>query len=118
MSRARLARAAALVLLATILLIIVTAATVWAHGDAAWIMRDPRFLMRNGITHCCGPQDCERLPRGAVVLKAEGYLVLRTGQLFRREDSVRYDSIDGDYWSCQLQPDAPVHCLFTPSLGF
>ena len=88
-----------------------------AHGDASWIMQEPRFVMKSGV-HCCGPTDCGRLPRGAVILTKDGYVVLRTGQVFPREAKDRYDSIDESYWSCQRAPDAPVHCLFTPSLGF
>jgi len=88
-----------------------------SHNDASWIMQEPRFVMKSGV-HCCGPTDCQRLPKGAVSLTKDGYVVLRTGQLFPREDSVRYDSIDEDYWSCQRSPESPVHCLFTPSLGF
>jgi hypothetical protein len=96
--------------LAVTLLLISSAAL--AHGDADWI--------RQGADYgwCCGPQDCERAPVGAILLEDGIYVVPSTRQSFafrgRPEDRI-FPSIDADYWWC-LYPDGRIRCLFVPPL--
>ena len=87
---------------------------VLAHGEAEWIQK--------GKDHgwCCGPQDCERAPAGAILLDGGVYLIPSTRQSFanrgRPEDRV-FPSIDMDYWWCKY-PDGRVRCLFVPPLAW
>lgn len=91
------------------------ATAVGAHGEAAWIMTDPR------TAYCCGPHDCERAPVGAVKSSGNGWLVVGTGQVFHEEDPDFHWSVDQYYWWCR--PEAPpwngarVKCLFAPPGG-
>jgi hypothetical protein len=81
-----------------------------AHGDAAWIMENPSYVTGTG-SHCCGPNDCERVPNGAVVEKAPGkWLVKPTGQTFHQSDKGVYPSKRGSFWWCRR--GAQVVCLF------
>lgn len=36
-----------------------------AHGDAAWIMADKRYVDAEGL-HCCGPADCYPVAADAI----------------------------------------------------
>lgn len=103
-----------------LLALVVWPAAAWAHGDASWIMREPRFLDRQGF-HCCGTSDCAVVPRGQVMRVKGGWLVLDTGRLFHDDDRDLYVSIDAEIWLCR-RPDVmtgrPVdRCLFVPGLG-
>lgn len=55
------------VLLGVIALLAIGAmlAPVHAHGDAEWIMKDPRYVDGAGV-HCCGPTDCSRAEPGEI----------------------------------------------------
>jgi hypothetical protein len=83
-----------------------------AHGEAEWIQKSKEHGW------CCGPKDCERVPKGAVILKGEIYIIPSTSQSFhfggRPEDRI-FPSIDMDYWWCKY-PDGRVRCLFVPPM--
>lgn len=102
-----------------LLLIIATvsalATVALAHGDAAWIMREPRFVTVNGV-HCCGPSDCQRAPRGAVERIGSGYRIAATGQSIPADWKALYTSIDADDWWCR-DGAGRVKCLFVPLTG-
>ena len=85
-----------------------------AHGDAAWISSEPRYVDRNKI-HCCGPADCSAAPAGAVVRVIDGWRVVATGRMFRDGDPDLYDSIDHRIWLCHRGGDD--RCLFVPISG-
>ena len=89
-------------------------APVYAHGDAEWIMREPRYVTEQKV-HCCGPSDCERAPKGAVVLTGSGWMIAANGQVFDYDSPALYISIDADFWWCRR--DQKVVCLFTPGTG-
>lgn len=97
---------------ALLVLLLVLPGVALAHGDAAWIMKDPR------TAYCCGPSDCAKEPTGAVMPVAEGYRILDTGQLFRFGDPHLHASRDGDYWTCRPPGlEGAVKCLFVPLMG-
>ena len=100
----------------------------YGHGEAAWIMADPKHMDARGV-HCCGPADCERAPKGAVKVTKDGLFVALTGQTFPfpgegPQPSGSYDSIDEDFWWCWAispgqfpgQP-ARLRCVFMPGPG-
>lgn len=90
------------------------ATSALAHGDASWIMQEPRYRDALGI-HCCGPKDCAVAPAGTVTQTLDGWRVNATGRLFRHDDPDRYDSIDGQVWLCHR--DGKDRCLFVPVAG-
>lgn len=100
---------------AMVLCAVLRASAVGAHGEAAWIMTDPK------TAYCCGPHDCERAPVGAVKSSGNGWLVVSTGQVFHEEDPDFHWSVDQSYWWCR--PNGPpwngarVKCLFAPPGG-
>lgn len=92
------------------------ATLAWAHGEASWIMREPRFVTVNNV-HCCGPADCARAPKGAVRATSEGYQVVSTGQVIAYDWKALYRSIDEDFWWCLSGGTQAVKCLFAPQAG-
>jgi hypothetical protein len=88
--------------------LLIAAPLVLVHGDAEWIMQEPRYKDVNGV-HCCGPSDCKRIARTEVQYTPEGYLV--HGMLFGYEHPALYQSIDSDFWLCEREVPK---CLFTP----
>lgn len=87
---------------------LIAAPLLFVHGDAEWIMRDPRHKDISGV-HCCGPSDCKKIDRSEVVATPEGYRV--HGALFGYDHPALYQSIDADYWLCEREVPK---CLFTP----
>ena len=85
-----------------------------AHGDAAWISSEPRYVDRNKI-HCCGVADCAATPAGAVVRVRDGWRVIATGRVFRDGDPDLYASVDARIWLCHRQ--GSDRCLFIPAEG-
>lgn len=112
-----------------------TAAAVWlilmafgiapvrAHGDAAWIAENPRYVDANGA-HCCGVADCRReqamffreSPEGTWVTSIDAFggahETLMPIKLVRNG---LYGSLDGDWWICVR--DGTIKCVFKPTSG-
>ena len=87
-----------------------------AHGDAAWIQAEERFKDASGV-HCCGPADCSKAPKGAII-EHDGHIVIRdTGQKFTYKQAGSYISIDGDWWWCVRGIPPEVKCVFRPQGG-
>lgn len=90
-----------------------------AHGDAAWIMANPRYVDRDGV-HCCGPSDCRRehatkfreTPAGIEIVTGAGDVVLMPRHLVGQG---LYPSIDDDWWVCVR--GGVVRCVFKPTTG-
>ena len=87
-----------------------------AHDDAEWIMKSPSFA------YCCGPQDCEKLPDGAVVQSQDGFRVILSNRTFvvPYQSPHLHKSIDGDYWLCtnedrESETFGQYKCLFVPA---
>jgi hypothetical protein len=89
-----------------------TAYAALAHGDAAWIMADPK------TSYCCGPADCERAPISAVKPINGGWYLPGTDQRFMEGEPDLHTSRDQDFWWCK-PPNlgGRVKCLFAPSGG-
>ena len=109
-------------LLALLLLPCVRAAPASAHGEAEWIMKDPTYVSAFG-QHCCGPQDCERIPASFIREEGRDIHLLPTGQIFRKGAAGAYPSRDGSWWWCkqQLLPGQShplARCVFFPFHGF
>jgi hypothetical protein len=98
----------------------VTTIAALAHGDAAWIMANPRYVDRDGV-HCCGPSDCRRehatkfreTPAGIEIVTGAGDVVLMPRHLVGQG---LYPSIDDDWWVCIR--GGVVRCVFKPSKGW
>lgn len=104
----------------------------YAHGDATWIMENPKYVMENGYTHCCGPEHCGRAEPGQFVETPEGVLEVKTKKLFRYRKSDgkvatgQYHSVDQDWWWCwrnswtlgQREVSREAVCVFRPYAGF
>ncbi len=74
-----------------------------AHGDAAWIQHEPRYLMRGDNRHCCDVSHCHRgPPPGGVAIRDEGIEVLGSGQVFAWGQQGLYASIDDEWWWCGM----------------
>lgn len=82
-----------------------------AHGDATWIMQEPRYVDPLGI-HCCGPSDCEPVPDSEID-ESQDIITHRGDPLSKRERGV-YWSIDDRYWVCRREN---VKCIFRPQPG-
>lgn len=105
-------------------------AVAFAHGDAAWIQRDPRYVTNiatsAGYSHCCGPADCEMAPEGAIRQSPAGWVIPSTGQVIpysrMAEGRQAFYSIDGRPWWCRRWVVDPVDgmskhqavCIFVP----
>ena len=115
--------------------------TARAHGDAKWIMESQQTQW------CCGPRDCERLPRDSVRYEVtsehSGWRVTwGSVSVFWQDDERRgkyrvgpprpspyggpyyltyglYDSPDDHFWMCWRDPQTKrlPRCLFVPSHG-
>lgn len=94
------ARPAAMFAVVLFVLAAMSAGAALAHGDAAWIMANPRYVDRDGV-HCCGPSDCRReqatkfreTPAGIEVVTGAGDIVLMPRALVGQG---LYPSIDDD----------------------
>jgi len=88
-------------------------APAFAHGDAAWIMNDPKTRV------CCGPDDCRRMEPAEVVRAGRGWTVVATGEHVEGITSKLRESIDDHFWICRNDgPNGPgtadLRCLFVP----
>ena len=92
----------------------VLTAFLLAHGDAAWIMTEPRYVAASG-SHCCGPSDCERMPAEVQkrLKQIDGGWEL-DGVTFKYGERGMYHSIDSDWWWCRI---GEPRCLFEPNVG-
>ena len=108
-----------LVLAALTILAVWQCTAALAHGDAGWIMANPRYVDRDGV-HCCGPSDCRReqatkfteTPAGIEILTGAGVVVLMPRHLVGQW---LYPSIDEDWWVCIR--GGVVRCVFKPTTG-
>jgi len=85
----------------------------FAHGDATWIMQDPKTRA------CCGPNDCRRMAPGEVVAAGRGWTVVATGEHVEGVTTKLRESIDDHFWICRNDgPAGPgtadLRCLFVP----
>jgi hypothetical protein len=106
----------ALVIPAAVLFAAVLASTAFAHGDASWIMLNPK------TRSCCGPEDCRRMAPGEVVEEGAGWTVVATSEHLEGVTTRLRDSIDGDFWICRNHgPNGPgtgeLRCLLVPRAG-
>src|SRR5262245_54368347 len=92
----------------------------YAHGDAEWIERNSDYTDVWG-RHCCGPDDCERVPPGALRHEGLDIIIEATRQVFRKGGRGTYQSTDSSWWWCKsrdlpwLRRELwPVKCLFFP----
>jgi len=111
------ARPAALFAVVLFVLAAMSAGVALAHGDAGWIMAEPRYVDRAGV-HCCGPADCRRehatkfreTPAGIEIVTGAGDVVLMPRSLVGQG---LYPSIDDDWWVC-IRGEI-VRCVFKPA---
>jgi len=111
------ARPAALFGVVLFVLAAMSAGVALAHGDAGWIMAEPRYVDRAGV-HCCGPADCRRehatkfreTPAGIEIVTGAGDVVLMPRSLVGQG---LYPSIDDDWWVC-IRGEI-VRCVFKPA---
>ncbi|MGE0713913.1 MAG: hypothetical protein AB7P02_00615 [Alphaproteobacteria bacterium] len=81
-----------------------------AHDDADWI-RQGGYLDSDG-NRCCGPEDCFRVPDGAVRRVPNGWVTPSTGQTWTERTPGFFRSPDLTPWWCVR--DGLVRCLFLP----
>jgi hypothetical protein len=92
-----------------------------AHDAASWVQNNPEYVDRLG-RHCCGPQDCERIPESYIREEGDEIVVLPTRQRFRKGVHGTYPSIDSDWWWCKERPmpwmnQSTARCIFFPFLS-
>src|SRR5262245_55657992 len=90
----------------------------FGHDEASWIQKNPEYVDRLGH-HCCGPQDCERIPEGYIYEEGDEIVVVPTQQRLRRGVHGTYPSIDGAWWWCKARPmpgmsGLRANCIFFP----
>lgn len=95
-------------------LCVVIPTTVFAHGDAEWIMKDPDYVDLYNL-HCCGPSDCHPAVSGEVVDVPGGFNF--KGTFVPYKDVAVYWSIDEKYWYCQREYEDKPRCIFRPRRG-
>lgn len=113
------ARPAAVFAVVLLVMAALSAGAAMAHGDASWIMAEPRYVDRDGV-HCCGPSDCRRehaakfreTPAGVEIVTGAGDVVLMPRALVGQG---LYPSIDDDWWVCVR--GGVVRCVFKPTTG-
>lgn len=103
-----LAGAAVLLLIASLL-----APRAGAHGDAAWIAADARYVDRNG-THCCGTTDCRAAEPGEIVRISGGWRHQPTGTEIQDGERGVYPSERGVLFFCAR--GGALKCVF-PAVG-
>ena len=86
-----------------------------AHGDASWIMEDPK------TRNCCGPDDCRRMADDEVIADRGGWTVVATGEHVVGITTKLRDSIDNHFWICRnYGPNGPgtgeLRCLLVPKM--
>jgi hypothetical protein len=92
-----------------------------AHDDASWIQMNPDYVDRIG-RHCCGPQDCERIPESYISEEGNEIVILPTGQRFKKGVIGTYPSVNNDWWWCKERampwlPRPTAKCVFFPFHG-
>jgi hypothetical protein len=95
-----------------VLLITASVQSALAHGDAEWIMREPRYVDRNGV-HCCGPSDCGVVPDSEIAEDNE--TISHRGEKLNKSDRGSYWSIDHQHWVCRRFDG--LKCIFRPMPG-
>ena len=118
-AKRKAARPLALFALILFLLAAMSAGAAMAHGDASWIMANPRYVDRDGV-HCCGPSDCRRehaakfreTPAGIEIVTGAGDVFLMPRHLVGQG---LYPSIDDNWWVCVR--GGVVRCVFKPTTG-
>jgi hypothetical protein len=93
-------------------LLVLPLSKAFAHGDAEWIMREPRYVDRVGI-HCCGPSDCGPVPAGEITETDNS--VSHGGQTLMKRERGVYWSIDERHWVCRRFDG--LKCIFIPQPG-
>lgn len=83
----------------------------YAHGDAEWIMREPRYVDGAGV-HCCGPADCARAEADEIRRVDGGWQHVPTGTYLADGQQGIYVSKDADLWRCARS--GVLRCLFLP----
>jgi len=97
---------------------LLAATAVLAHDEAHWIERNRGYTAATG-QHCCGPQDCYRVPADLFYEDGNVITFLPTQQKFRRGSKGTYLSETNDWWICKgVQLPGlrypPAVCLFYP----
>jgi hypothetical protein len=102
-----------------LLVLLLAAGAALGHGDAAWIQSEPAYKSASGV-HCCGRDDCARLPDGAVIEANDGWFIslpdTPAPQFIPRTARGVYRSRTGDYWACRY-PGGAIRCFFYPVPG-
>jgi hypothetical protein len=93
-------------------------ASVFAHGAAEWIQRNPHYTDQAGH-HCCG-NECQRWDEQAFREEGDEIVFLPTEQRFKREARGTYRSENAHWWAC-VQGSfyggphlGPATCIFYP----
>lgn len=85
-----------------------------AHGDAMWI----QLGMYKGPdgAHCCGIDDCHRIPRALAHAGPQGYEVEWRGRSYTIPYPQTLVSENDDFWVCEKGDQTP-RCFFAPPMG-
>lgn len=87
-----------------------------AHGEAAWIMHEPRYVDATN-RHCCGPVDCAPLADGEMLETKDGIRDTVTGDLLKWGEKGIYRSRDARWWGCRspgFDGKLRTRCAFPP----
>lgn len=82
------------------------------HADKGidWIRKHPK------LGWCCGPQDCKRLPPGAVKPTPRGWSVVPNGEIIPYGKTLPAPDTHGPI-ACYNLSTMTVRCLFMPQSG-
>lgn len=70
---------------------------------------------------CCSDKDCKPVAAGEVRETAEGYLLVKTGEVVGYQDKRIKDSPDGTFHVCQVAGDfdaGRILCIYVPGRGY
>ena len=91
-----------------------TTSLAFAHGDAMWIQLGS-YRGADGV-HCCGKQDCFRVPRESAQAGPNGYVVNWRGRDYTIPYQQALVSENDDFWVCEKGDQTP-RCFFAPPMG-
>jgi hypothetical protein len=87
-------------------------------GEGSWMNH---LSLLDPVTHqwCCNEQDCAPVPTGGVLERADGMLVVETGEVIARERII-WRAPDGRWWRCRNlggENAGMTRCLIGPPRG-
>ena len=109
---ARLALAAAFLLMGAALVVAFGIAAARAHGQYQWVMSNPY------TAYCCTPRDCRPISESTIIDDDPQFTYRPTGQKFTRGSTGLENSPDERWHACFYEGTDQARCLFVPRRAY